>query len=280
MKKYITVILLLLGLTLIFSSEYRMERILEKRPFSYYLLYLPSGKYLKVSSLGFSSILADIIYLWSIQFYSNYQIAYRYDYLEHIYLKIIPELDPHYLDPFLIGALIMSVEAKDLDMALRLLDKGIELNPGKWILSYDAGMYCYQSKNYRKAAEYFDKALKAPDTHPSIRRMYAAMFNKMGDKETSYRYWLEIYETSQDDEYARNISKMHVHDLKIELDLDKINGAIKIYHEKMGYLPHRLNDLVSLGILHHLPVDPNGKEYLYDRKKGAALPASSLILKR
>jgi tetratricopeptide (TPR) repeat protein len=279
MKKFIIIVLLLLGITLILSFEYRMERILEKRPFSYHLLYLPSGEYLKVCSLGFHHILADIIYLWSIQFYSNYQITYRYDYLEHIYMKIIPELDPHYLDPFLIGALIMSVEAKDLGMALNLLDRGMELNPEKWILAYDAGMYCYASKNYEKAAVYFEKALKAPDAHPSIRRIYAAMFSKMGDKETSYRHWLEIYETTED-EYAKNISEMHVHDLKIELDLEKINRAIRAYRQSTGFLPHRLADLVRQDFLDRLPADPNGKNYLYEREKGVALPATPLILKR
>lgn len=279
MKKFVIVLLLLFGITLILSCEYRMERILEKKPFSYYLLYLPSGDYLKVSSLGFHHILADVIYLWSIQFYSNYQIEYRYDYLEHIYMKIIPELDPHYLDPFLIGALIMSAEAQDLQMALRLLDQGIELNPGKWILAYDAGMYCYGAKHYEKAAKYFEKALEASDAHPSIRRMYAAMFSKMGDKETSYRQWMEIYETTED-EYAKNISEMHVHDLKIELDIEKINQAIQSFHQRKESFPHRLEDLVRQGFLDRLPVDPNGKDYLYDRQKGVALPATPLILKR
>lgn len=280
MRRVAIAIILLLGVALIFSSEYKMERILESRSFSYHLLYLPSGKYLKVASMGFNHILADLIYLWSIQFYSNYQITYRYHYLEHIYLTIIPELDPHYLDPFLIGALIMSVEANDVDMALRLLDRGIALNPDKWILAYDAGMYCYQAGHYKKAAYYFEKALKASDVHPSIRRMYAAMFHKMGDKETAYRYWLEIYETSQDDEYTRNISKMHVHDLKIELDLEKINRTIQEYQQKKGVLPNRLYDLVTQGFMDGLPLDPNGKEYIYDRKKGVALPVTSLILKR
>ncbi len=279
MRKIIISILLLLGVALIFSSEYRMERILDHRAFSYHLLYLPTGKYLKVTSLGFNHILADFIYLWSIQFYSNYQITDRYNYLEHIYLKIIPELDPHYLDPFLIGAIIMSVEAKNVEMALRLLDRGMALNPDKWILAYDAGMYCYQNKNYKRAIYYFEKALKAPDAHPSIRRMYAAMFNKMGDKETAYRFWLEIYETSQD-EYSRNISKMHVHDLKIELDLRRINRAIGEYQQRMGTLPDRLRDLVTEGFMDDLPLDPKGKEYIYDRKEGVALPASPLILKR
>src|SRR6266496_2372404 len=87
------------------------------------LLYLPSGKYLKVMALGFDGLLADGLYLWSIQYYGNYDIKDRYAYLERIYDQVITELDPHYLDPYLVGALIMSGEAHDPEMALRLLDK-------------------------------------------------------------------------------------------------------------------------------------------------------------
>src|SRR5712692_8762086 len=68
------------------------------------LLYLPSGKYLKIAALGFDGILADTIYLWSIQYYGDYEIKDRYHYLEKIYTQVIAELDPHYLDPYLIGS--------------------------------------------------------------------------------------------------------------------------------------------------------------------------------
>ena len=44
------------------------------------MLYLPSGKYLKVASLGFDELLADILYIWSIQYYGNYNIEDRYLY--------------------------------------------------------------------------------------------------------------------------------------------------------------------------------------------------------
>ena len=77
------------------------------------LLYLPSGKYLKVAALGFDGLLADLLYLWSIQYYGNYDIKDRYTYLERIYDQVITELDPHYLDPYLVGALIMTAEARN-----------------------------------------------------------------------------------------------------------------------------------------------------------------------
>src|SRR5213594_1876769 len=170
------------------------------------LLYLPSGKYLKVMALGFDGLLADVLYLWSIQYYANYDIRDRYNYLEQIYDQVITELDPHYLDPYLVGALIMSSEARQPEMALRLLDKGVERNPDQWIVAFEAGFLCYNElHDYKRAAGYFEKALRVPGVHPLVRRLYAEMYDRAGDKRTSLREWAEIYETAGDD-YVRQVS--------------------------------------------------------------------------
>src|SRR5882672_209299 len=177
----------------------RIEAATAARPGSHPLLYLPSGKYLHFVALGFDGLLADVIYLWSIQYYGNYQIQDRYSYLEHIYGDVISELDPHYLDPYLIGSLIMNSEARQPEMALRLLDKGIARNPDRWILAFEAGFLCYSDlKDYSRAASYFEKALKAPDVHPLVRRLYAEMYSRAGDVRTSLREWSEIERTASD----------------------------------------------------------------------------------
>src|SRR5881296_3989733 len=163
------------------------------------LLYLPSGKYLKVAALGFDGLLADLLYLWSIQYYGNYDIKDRYANLERIYDQVITELDPHYLDPYLVGALIMTAEARNPEMALRLLDKAVSANPDQWLPAFEAGFLCYNDlHDYKRAAFYFEKALGVPGVHPLVRRFYAEMYNRAGDKRTSLREWLEIYQTSDD----------------------------------------------------------------------------------
>src|SRR2546428_4356914 len=163
------------------------------------LLYLPSGKHLTVMALVFDGLVADVLYLWSIQYYGNYDIRDRYDYLERIYDQVITELDPHYLDPYLIGALIMTTEARQPEMALRLLDKGVERNPDQWIIPFEAGFLCYDDVHgYRRAAGYFEKALRIPGVHPLARRLYAEMYNRAGDKRTSLPEWSEVYQTSPD----------------------------------------------------------------------------------
>jgi len=45
------------------------------------LLYLPNGKYLRVLSLGQAPVVADVVYLWAIQYYSDYDRADRYRYV-------------------------------------------------------------------------------------------------------------------------------------------------------------------------------------------------------
>jgi len=234
------------------------------------LLYLPSGRYLKVASLGFEEILADLIYLWSIQYYGNYNIEDRYRYLEHIYDQVVSELDPHYLDPYLVGSLIMNLEAHDPELALRLLDKGISNNPDRWILAFEAGFLCYNDLgDYVRAASYFEKALKAPDVHPLVRRLNAEMYNRAGDKKTSLREWAEIYETSGD-EYVRQVAFKHVRDLKIDLDLANLKDAIADYRRRFGAWPRHLGSLRGKGILEDVPLDPDGNPYHYDPRTGQA----------
>ena len=103
------------------------------------LLYLPNGRYLKIASLGHSALVADLVYLWSIQHYSDYEREDRFRYVEHVFGNVIAELDPGFTDAYSLGAMILSVEARDLPGALRLLELGMERNPGDWILPYIAG---------------------------------------------------------------------------------------------------------------------------------------------
>ena len=106
------------------------------------LLYMPNGKYLKAISLGHAPLLADFVYLWAIQYYSDYTQADRYRYVEHVFGDVIAELDPGYIDPYWLGAVILTTEGKDEEAGLRLLDRGFEKNPSAWILPFLAGWEC------------------------------------------------------------------------------------------------------------------------------------------
>jgi tetratricopeptide (TPR) repeat protein len=244
------------------------------------LLYLPSGRYLKTVALGFDGLFADVLYLWSIQYYSNYAIADRYDYLEHIYRDVITELDPRYLDPYLVGSLIMAAEAQKPEMALRLLDKGIEKNPDSWILSFEAGFLCYNDlKDYGRAGAYFEKAMAVPGAPPLISRFNAEMSRRAGDLRASLREWTEIHDGSQD-VYVRTVSWNHVHDLAVQIDLQDLQAAIAAFEAKASRPPYSLAELQARGLLSRAPVDPEGRPYLYDPRTGTASYGGITLLGR
>lgn len=232
------------------------------------LLYLPSGRYLKVASLGYDELLADVLYLWSIQYYSNYDIADRYVYLEHIYKDVITELDPRYLDPYLIGAMIMSTESQDPEMALRLLDKGIAKNPDQWILPFEAGFLCYQTlRDYPRASRYFEQAAAVPGVPPIVQRFKAEMTRRAGDIRASLKEWAGIYDAATDD-YVRTIAWKHVHDLRVQVDLEDLTAAIAAYRDRFGRAPDGLAQLRTAGLLAEIPRDPEGRDYVYEPRSG------------
>lgn len=270
----------LAGLLLSALAQWRIEARPAARADVHPLLYLPSGKYLKVATLGFDGLAADVLYLWSIQYYGNYQIADRYRYLEKIYGEVISELDPRYLDPYLIGSLIMNAEARDPEMALRLLDKGIARNPGVWILAFEAGFICYDSlRDYTRAARYFETALQAPDVHPLVHRLYASMYEKAGDKRTSLKEWSEIHDTAGDD-YVRTVAWNHIHDLRVEVDLADLKESVRAFTASVGRPPRRLREMEQHGFTGRVPRDPEDREYDYDPATGAVSYRGGLILAR
>jgi len=165
-------------------------------------------------------------------------------------------------------------------MALRLLDKGIVHNPDQWIMPFEAGFLCYNElHDYERAAGYFEKALSVPGVHPLVRRLYAEMYNRAGDKRSSLREWSEIYQTSTDD-YVRNVAWNHVHDLQVDVDLAALRDAVARFRARQGRPPRRLQELVPSGITGALPRDPEDRDYLYDPQTGDVRYRGSLVLGR
>lgn len=231
------------------------------------MLYLPSGKYLKPVSFGYHALLADFVYLWSIQYYGDPQFSPRMEYLKHTY-EIITELDPNYIDAYQTGALFMFFEGRNAEAGLTLLDKGFEKNPKEWIFLVDAGFYCMMNlKDPKKASEYFRKASAVPGAPSQAKRLAAGMHFRMGDRVQAYQLWKEIYDGSTK-ATIKQTAYQHMHDLKVLIDVDAVRKGLSAYHAKNGRFPSSLELLVHSGLLNEIPLDPEGDSYLYDSRTG------------
>jgi tetratricopeptide (TPR) repeat protein len=272
MKKGIAILVLCVSLAAFSGLKLHLDRIPRAQVPGASILYLPSGKSLQYMSLGNRPLMADLIYLWAIQYFSNAEVADRYDHLEHVF-SIIAELDPRYVDPYSIGAMIAGKDAGDMETAFRILDLGLEKNPDQWIFPLEAGHTALmQLKDFELAREYFKKAMEIPGAPPMTRRLYADASTKLTDYRTAFTHWLEIYETT-DDKRVKDIAYNHVYRLKSLLDFEDLAQDIQKYRERFGRYPDDLSQLVTTGLRASIPPDLEGNAYVYDQETGEVTTA-------
>jgi hypothetical protein len=249
------------------NLKIRLDKIPRKKIPGSSIIYLPKGKYLKYATFGYTSLAADLIYIWAIQYYSDYAILERFDYLEHIF-SIIIELDPRFLDVYEVAALISAYEAKDVELALKFLDMGLERNPEQWIFPFEAGHYARDvKKDFSLAQKYFKKASEIKSSPHLIKRLYASAAFEAKDYQTAWNTWKNIYEKTED-EYIKKIASNHLYRVKASIDIEKINQAIKKFNKQYGKNPPTLRHLVKAGLLDSVPKDLDQNFYIYDSQSG------------
>jgi tetratricopeptide (TPR) repeat protein len=250
----------------------------------YPLLLLPNGRYLAAASLGFRVMLADTIYLWSIQYYGHRRTPEGRIYLQQIY-NTISDLDPLFIESYTTGALWMVSDMGDPLMALELLDRGIERNPDNWLLPWEAGWYSYMSlEDYVSAERYFAMASEHADAPPWVARLRAHMRTEQGDLRTAILMWEEILEEAeaQGDETSAGIAEQRIPDLYSRYAIGEIEGAIERFEAAQGRSPDSLALLVRLGMLDDIfaddegrPINYGGDPFIYDPSTGTITDPAS-----
>jgi tetratricopeptide (TPR) repeat protein len=138
--------------------------------------------------------------------------------VEHVFGDVIGELDPGYIDPYWLGALILSTEAQDLDAGLRLLDRGFEKNPSAWILPFLAGWECDRVGQFDRAATYFDRAARAPGAPPDLFRLKAGMTARTGNLREAIARWQDVLDDPRNDAGARGPTRQ-IRTLRVRADV-------------------------------------------------------------
>lgn len=167
------------------------------------LLYLPKGPYLRALAVGHEESLADLIYIWALQYYSNYDKEARRSYLGAVFRDAITELDPRFTEAYMIGALIMSLEYRQTGDALALYDKGLAAMPDNWELAYWAGWESYSQRQFLVARQYWSRAAQMPGAPPQLLRLAARMLERAGDIDAAIAEYRKLYDTSTDERTRR-----------------------------------------------------------------------------
>jgi tetratricopeptide (TPR) repeat protein len=192
----LVVLVVLFGTTLWIRSWLETQ---ERRAETAELLYLPKGPFLRALALGHEETLADLMYIWALNYYGKYDHDARRGYLDAVFSGAITELDPRFTEAYLIGAMIMSIEYKQPIEALRLYDKGLAAMPENWELAYWAGWECYAGKQYLRARDYWQRASGMPGAPAQLMRLAARMLEKSGDLDAAIVEYERLLDEAQDE---------------------------------------------------------------------------------
>ena len=263
MKKVTILLILVMSLGLFAGLKLKTDSVARYQVPGSSIIYIPSGKALKYVTFGYHSLMADLVYLWAIQYFSDQEIWERFDYLDHIF-SIIAELDPQYLDPYEIGALIAIYDAKDFDLAFTILDRGMEKNPTQWILPLQAGHFAQMfAKNFEVAQKYYKMVMEIEGAPAIAQRLYANAAFRISDYKTAWQNWLEVYESATDPRVIK-IASNHLYRTKAAMDFETLKRAIELYKNRHGRAPKELEQLVTDGFITAVPKDLDGEDYIYD----------------
>lgn len=250
--------------------EFFLHNTPQADPLGKRLLYLPSARMLKLVSLGNEGLVADMLYLWSIQYYSQFQFREKFLYLDTVF-NLITDLDPLYKDPYRIGAMIMSLQsegdrAQHKAAIVRLYEKGMAARPDDWEIAEIAAWDAHQvMQDQELAVRWMGEAASRPGAPSTMMRMYARWRDDIGGwtVEDSIAYWEEVVEASENN-WERNLATSHLYDAYVNLHRRTLDPALQRFFRRTGRCPDSWQQLVDVGVVATVPVDALGKAYGID----------------
>ena len=139
------------------------------------ILWISSGKVLRTLSLGHQSLLADVYWTRTVQYYGSRLRDHKTDFsLLGPLLDITVTLDPQLTVAYYFGSIFLSEKpprgAGDPKHAIALLQHGIVANPDEWRLWHHLGfLYYWELRDYVRAAAAYQAGAKNPKARDWMR---------------------------------------------------------------------------------------------------------------
>ena len=230
------------------------------------VLFVSSPKMVKRLSLGYDGLLADIYWTRAVQYFGGHHAAGARNFqLLAPLLEITTTLDPRLVVAYQFGANFLAPKPPNgagmPRKAVELVNYGIRNNPDEWKLYYELGFVYYMDmRDYARAAEAFAQGSQLPGAHPFMKIIAAQMAQHAGDTHMARTLWMTTYQTTQDKQIRGN-AIAHMRALQVSDDVDALQELVGLYGRKTGVLPRSMNDLVRIGLLRSIPLDPTGRPY-------------------
>jgi tetratricopeptide (TPR) repeat protein len=243
-----------------------------------------SPKLMRMLTLEYRPLVADIYWTRAVQYYGGKRLGQDTN-LESLWplLDVSTALDPNLLPAYRFGATFLSEPeprgAGRPDLAVKLLERGLQANPDNWRLNQDLGnIYYLGLKDFPKAGQAYLDGSRKSGAAPWMKIMAARFLEKGDSRETAMMLWSEVLESSNDRMVKENAG-INLELLKADEDIDRINEFAQEYSLKTGHPPRNIREMVQAGLIAGEPLDPEGHVYVIGPDGKAKLSEKSPLFK-
>ena len=232
------------------------------------LLWIPSAAVLQRASLGFNNLVADVYWIRAVVYFGgrradpdphkNYDLLYPF-------LDVVTRLDQRFRIAYRFGALFLAEPLPDgpgrPDLAIHLLERGLQQNPGIWEYAHDIGFVHYWwVQDYKAAASWFERSAQIPGAPTWLRLLAATTLAEGGDRASSRVLWRNLHENA-DSDWIRDSAALRLQQLDAMDALDQLNAMASRYAARSGGPATRWEELIRGERLRGIPLDPSGTPY-------------------
>lgn len=268
-KQWIPLTLVGMGLcTGVVATQLSLDNARAGVPKLQHLSYLPDGQILKVATLGYREVVADILWLQVIQAMGDKRVSAEAGQWIYRALDVITTLDPKFVRAYEAGGHALCSIVVMPRESNQLLEKGIRHNPQEWRLPFLLGInHYFEFADNQKAAEAMSMAARIPGAPEIIARLAARLLVSAKSPQQAVELLAKVYEETSD-ENVKKLLEQRLREAIVERDLAMLEQAIGRFQLQFSQRPARLEQLVQEGLLRELPLEPFGGQYQYNADTG------------
>jgi tetratricopeptide (TPR) repeat protein len=243
--------------------------------------YVLPSRFSRILAFGNQGLLSDFLFLKTVTFLGERiqqeQVLTEQDWqFVSRNIEVVTDLDPYFLDPYVLAQGIFTWEADRPEEAIRFLEKGYQYAPQQWRLPFYIGFdYFYFLGDYAKGGEYLMEAARIPGSYGFLPNL-AARLSYYGDKaQTAILFLKDMHSQTED---SRLREKLELRIIALER-ADLLEQALVKYQVDRGQAPDVVFDLVAGGYIDHLPEEPYGGEWVI-LENGRIFSTSKFVQKK
>lgn len=260
--RYISIALIVLAsCATLYALQIRLDIYKGDSPHIGEFMRLPDAGELKTASIGYELLVADVLWLKSIQHMGERTISGEgYDWIYKA-LDTVTTLDPQFVAPYEVGGLTLTIVADKVDLSNKLLQKGVENVPDVWQIPYYLGFnYFYFLKDYKSAGDYISMAAHIKGSPSYLPLLASRMYVQAEDPAYAVEFLTRMYE-STDNEKLKESIEGRIKLIQSEDIVRELQRLADSFKASTGRDAASLQELVRTGFIKYIPEDPAGGRF-------------------